>query len=500
MHPANYIPVYVMLQLGVVNADNVFENPEALREQLKQLRAADVDGVKVDVWWGIIEGNGPKKYDWRAYRSLFQMIKEEDLKLQAIMSFHQCGDNVGDNVTIQIPKWVRDIGASYPDIYYTNRSGSRDEEYLSIGVDLENIFQGRCGLKLYRDFMTSFRENMSDYLDSGMITHIEVGIGPCGELRYPSYQQNQGWVFPGIGEFQCYDNNLREGFKESAEDIGHPDWDLPDDAGEYNDTPSDTKFFGADGTYLTEKGIFFLKWYFYTLIHHANSVLHVANRAFLGCKLQLAAKVSGIHWWYRDDSHAAELTAGYYNVREHDGYSTLARMISIHYGTLNFAFAEMRNFEQNEEKKNVPEQLVQQVFSDAWREKIEVGYESALNRCDKKAYNQILRIARPNGVNREGVPKLRIGTFTYLRLGDDLLETNNFTLFKIFVKKMHADLAYCPDPSNYFKPIIPLSRSKSPSMLKMEDETLATTGWISYYVAKATTPFPFDEETDMPVD
>ncbi|KAJ6815428.1 beta-amylase [Iris pallida] len=261
MHPSNYVPVYVMLQLGVVNADNVFENPEALREQLKQLRAAYVDGVKVDVWWGIIEGNGPKKYDWRAYRNLFQMIKEEDLKLQAVMSFHQCGGNVGDNVTIQLPKWVRDIGDTYPDIYYTNRRGSTDEEYLSIGADLENIFQGRCGLMLYGDFMMSFRENMSDYLDSGMITQIEVGIGPCGELRYPSYPQNQGWVFPGIGEFQCYDNNLREGFKASAQYAGHPEWDLPDDAGEYNDVPSDTNFFGADGTYLTEKGIFFLKWY-----------------------------------------------------------------------------------------------------------------------------------------------------------------------------------------------------------------------------------------------
>ncbi|KAJ6826151.1 beta-amylase [Iris pallida] len=175
-------------------------------------------------------------------------------------------------------------------------------------------------------------------------------------------------------------------------------------------------------------------------------------------------------------------------------------MISRHYGTLNFTFAEMRNFEQSEETKNAPEQLVQQVFSDAWREKIEVGYESALDRYDKKAYNQILRIARPNGVNREGVPKLRISTLTYLRLSDDLLETNNFNLFKIFVKKMHADLAYCPDPSKYFKPIIPLPLSKSDDMLMMTDETLAGTALIPYYVAKAMTPFPFDAETDMPVD
>jgi len=31
-------------------------------------------------------------------------------------------------------------------------------------------------------------------------------MGPCGELRYPSYPEANGtWRFPGIGEFQCYD-------------------------------------------------------------------------------------------------------------------------------------------------------------------------------------------------------------------------------------------------------------------------------------------------------
>jgi hypothetical protein len=35
---------------------------------------------------------------------------------------------------------------------------------------------------------------------------IQVGMGPCGELRYPSYPEANGtWRFPGIGEFQCYD-------------------------------------------------------------------------------------------------------------------------------------------------------------------------------------------------------------------------------------------------------------------------------------------------------
>lgn len=43
---------------------------------------------------------------------------------------------------------------------------------------------------------------MSDFLESGTIIDIEVGLGPAGELRYPSYQDNQGWKFPGVGEFQ----------------------------------------------------------------------------------------------------------------------------------------------------------------------------------------------------------------------------------------------------------------------------------------------------------
>ena len=43
---------------------------------------------------------------------------------------------------------------------------------------------------------------MRDFLEAGFIIDIEVGLGAAGELRYPSYPQSQGWVFPGIGEFQ----------------------------------------------------------------------------------------------------------------------------------------------------------------------------------------------------------------------------------------------------------------------------------------------------------
>ena len=47
---------------------------------------------------------------------------------------------------------------------------------------------------------------------------------------------------------------------------------------------------------------------------------------------------------------------------------------------------------------------------------------------------------RPNGVSKEGERKPKMSALTYLRLSEDLLSKENFSLFASFVKKMHADL------------------------------------------------------------
>lgn len=144
----NYVPVYVMLPLGVVTIDNELEDRDGTKKQLEQLRVAGVDGVMIDVWWGIVESKGPNQYDWTAYRSLFKIIQECGLKLQAIMSFHQCGGNVGDSVNIPLPSWILKIGESNPDIFYTNRSGTRNKEYLTLGVDNQPLFHGRTAVEV----------------------------------------------------------------------------------------------------------------------------------------------------------------------------------------------------------------------------------------------------------------------------------------------------------------------------------------------------------------
>lgn len=85
---------------------------------------------------------------------------------------------------------------------------------------------------------------------------------------------------------------MKREFKEAATVAGHPEWDLPDDAGEYNSSPKSTKFFAAKGTYLMNSGKFFLTWYSNKLIMHGDQILDAANEAFLGCKVKIVAKAS----------------------------------------------------------------------------------------------------------------------------------------------------------------------------------------------------------------
>ena len=45
-------------------------------------------------------------YDFSGYRAFVQVAKRMGLKLQAVMSFHACGANVGDTAQVPLPEWV----------------------------------------------------------------------------------------------------------------------------------------------------------------------------------------------------------------------------------------------------------------------------------------------------------------------------------------------------------------------------------------------------------
>lgn len=75
-------------------------------------------------------------------------------------------------------------------------------------------------------------------------------------------------------------------------------------------------------------------------------------------------QLSGIHWWYKTASHAAELTAGFYNPSNRDGYAPVSAMLKKHETAMNFTCVELRTMDQHEDFPEAladPEGLVWQV-------------------------------------------------------------------------------------------------------------------------------------------
>ncbi|KAB2611074.1 beta-amylase 2 [Pyrus ussuriensis x Pyrus communis] len=49
--------------------------------------------------------------------------------------------------------------------------------------------------------------NLMIFFEEGIISEIEVGLGLCGELRYPSYPERHGWKYPvKAGAFKSRSN------------------------------------------------------------------------------------------------------------------------------------------------------------------------------------------------------------------------------------------------------------------------------------------------------
>ncbi|MBR8644006.1 family 14 glycosylhydrolase [[Brevibacterium] frigoritolerans] len=57
----------------------------------------------------------------------------------------------------------------------------------------------------------SFAENFADKKD--LIAKIYLSAGPAGELRYPSYQNADGWDYPERGQLQVYTEGAKRDFR-----------------------------------------------------------------------------------------------------------------------------------------------------------------------------------------------------------------------------------------------------------------------------------------------
>lgn len=273
--------------------------------------------------------------------------------------------------------------------------------------------------------------------EEGLVSSIEIGLGASGELRYPSCPETMGWKYPGIGEFQCYDRYMQKNLRQSALSRGHLFWARgPDNAGYYNSRPHETGFFCDGGDYDSYYGRFFLNWYSGVLMDHVDQVLSLATLAFDGA--EIVVKVPSIYWWYRTASHAAELTAGFYNTTNRDGYSPVFRMLKKHSVILKLVCygPEYTVHEKDDDEAFAdPEGLTWQVINAAWDQGLPLCIESALPCHNGEAYSRILDTAKP----RDDPDRHHAAFFAYRQQQQPPLREACLSELCTFVKCMHGE-------------------------------------------------------------
>ncbi|XP_022943051.1 beta-amylase 8-like isoform X2 [Cucurbita moschata] len=432
-----YVPVYVMLSIGFINNFCLLIDPDGVRQELSHLKALNVDGVIVDCWWGIIEAWNPQKYVWSGYRDLFNIIREFKLKLQVVMAFHACEGTESGDAYINLPQWVLEIGKENPDIFFTDREGRRNEDCLSWGIDKERVLRGRTGMEVYFDFMRSFHTEFNDLFAEGFVSAIEVGLGVSGELKYPSFSKRIGWSYPGIGEFQCYDKYLQQSLRKAAGLRGHSFWARgPDNSGQYNSRPHESGFFCERGDYDSYYGRFFLQWYAQMLIDHVDNVLSLASLVFEETKF--IVKIPAVYWWYKTSSHAAELTAGFYNPSNQDGYSPVLDVLKKHSVIVKLVCSGMPVTGQEvDDALADPESLSWQILNSAWDRGLAVAGENSLSCYDREGHMRIIDMAKP----RNDPDRHRFSFFAYRQQPADLIQgAACFPELDYFIKCMHGEI------------------------------------------------------------
>ncbi|CAF1698910.1 inactive beta-amylase 4, chloroplastic-like isoform X1 [Brassica napus] len=441
------VPVYVMMPIDTFGIDSsgcpIIKRLKALTVSLKALKLAGVHGVAVEVWWGIVERFCPLEFKWSLYDELFRLISEAGLKLHVALCFHSNMHLFRGKGGVSLPLWIREIGDVNKDIYYRDKNGFSNNDYLTLGVDQLPLFGGRTAVQCYEDFMLSFSKNFEPYFGN-LIEEISIGLGPSGELRYPAHPLGDGrWTFPGIGEFQCHDKYMMEDLMAVASQEGKPQWgsrDLPN-AGCYNSFPSGVPFFeeGHD-SFLSDYGRFFLEWYSGKLICHADAILAKAADVLRRrqeeekSSVMLVAKIGGIYWWYKTSSHPAELTAGYYNTAFRDGYDPLASVLSRHGAALHIPCLDMADSETPEKYLCSPEGLLRQIHDVSKKRTIQVTGRNTSERYDVMGLRQIREncMQPPNGET--------VRSFTFFRMNEKIFRVENWNNFVPFVRQMSADV------------------------------------------------------------
>ncbi|KAI7732724.1 hypothetical protein M8C21_001902 [Ambrosia artemisiifolia] len=130
------------------------------------------------------------------------------------------------------------------------------------------------------------------------------------------------------------------------------------------------------------------------LINHADVILSLATLAFE--EIQIVVKIPSVYWWYKSTSHAAELTAGYYNSANQDGYSAIFEVLKKHLVTVKFVCSGLHLFSDgNQDALADPKGLTWQVLNSGWDTGLTLAGQNALIYYDKEVFMRLVETAKP---------------------------------------------------------------------------------------------------------
>lgn len=276
------------------------------RADLRAVEAYGVDAVSVDVWWGDVEV-ADNRFDWSYYDRVFEEITDAGLDIAPILSFHQCGGNVGDDYTSLLPSWLwekyadRKVGGQrlgLDGLKHRSEQGSYSAETVQGWAD--TIVANE-----YRDLTRAFSRHFGrEYGDD--VVEINVSLGPSGELRYPAYNaHDEGTGYPTRGALQSYSRLAVDDFRrDTMRRYGslrkvNKAWGTDYRSTRQIRPPQDADAFFADGDYVdTRYGRDFVDWYNGSLVEHGERMLRTVTRALGGSfrDAEIGYKVPGIHW------------------------------------------------------------------------------------------------------------------------------------------------------------------------------------------------------------
>ncbi|MBI4405151.1 MAG: family 14 glycosylhydrolase [Deltaproteobacteria bacterium] len=297
------------------------------KKELLQLKAMGFRAITVDVWWGIVQQNSPARFDWSYYDMVFSQIRDAGFFIVPILSVHACGTNVNDDSSVPLPSWILKLVptlAAGRDAAYVSEAGNRSEEVISVWAT-EYI------LPYYRRFWEAFHDHFGNL--SGSMPQLIVGVGPAGELVYPSYHhhdrsKNYGPTqYPNRGALQASSTLAQESLRlwlqskyHSIDQLNRA-WST-----EFSNFLSvrllalsvEVEKFFANHLQYSPMGQDFFDWYRDSLFHHGyvmglafSKIYQREGSPFRGARL--AMKVPGIHWQF--ENRMAQLTSGLLSTR-----------------------------------------------------------------------------------------------------------------------------------------------------------------------------------------